>query len=380
MTTQQQPDEPAIAEETTRRRRLPEGPRRAAAAAAALIAAVVLGVWLYQRFTHVSTDDARIASDMIEVSSKVSGWLETFDATQGQHLDKGDIVAVIDHREAKLKLDELKSNLAAVDATYRRNQAELAMVKRQTGSLVDVAKSQLSAAKAGLEAARSDLVFRGNQWQRAQSLREGKTISEQDWENARALYQKSQQAFVQSKAEVASATAKVIEAEADRDRLAVLRQELIRTGHQRDSLASEVGRQQLDLDDHRVVAPQRGIIDKTFVNAGEFVSPGQRLLLMHDPNDIWVDANIKETKIRHVHLGQSATITVDAWPDETFAGKVIRIGDSATSEFALLPSANPSGNFTKVTQRLPIRIAVEQRDGKLKPGMMVEVAIDVRSD
>ena len=106
--------------------------------------------------------------------------------------------------------------------------------------------------------------------------------------------------------------------------------------------------------------------------------PGQRIALIHNPDEVWVKANIKETEIRHLALGQSVDITVDAYPGEAFAGEIVRIGNAATSQFALLPNTNPSGNFTKVTQRLPVKISVSQQGEKLKPGMMVEVAIDIR--
>jgi len=99
---------------------------------------------------------------------------------------------------------------------------------------------------------------------------------------------------------------------------------------------------------------------------------------VHDPKKVWIDANVKETDIRRVKIGQKADITVDAYPDRKFEGKVIAIGNAATSEFALLPTPNPSGNFTKITQRLRVRVAIEQDQKLLRPGMMVEVFIDVR--
>ncbi len=100
---------------------------------------------------------------------------------------------------------------------------------------------------------------------------------------------------------------------------------------------------------------------------------GQRLLMIHDPERVRVEANVKETDIRYFRPGKTVTITVDALPGRRFEGTVTRVGQAATSEFALLPNPNPSGNFTKITQRLPVRIAVRQAGGALKPGMMVEL-------
>ena len=120
-----------------------------------------------------------------------------------------------------------------------------------------------------------------------------------------------------------------------------------------------------------------GVVSRTFIDKGEFVRPGQRLMLIHDPNNIWVEANIKETELRHLEVGMPVTLSVDAFPDHAFEGMVERIGQAATSEFALLPNPNPSGNFTKVTQRVPIRISVAQEDTMLRPGMLVVVEIDI---
>ena len=100
--------------------------------------------------------------------------------------------------------------------------------------------------------------------------------------------------------------------------------------------------------------------------------------MLHDPSNIWIEANVRETEIRRLVVGQTVDIEVDAYPDRPFAGRLVRVGHATTSEFALLPSPNPSGNFTKITQRLTVKIAVEQQAGLLKPGMMVEAYINVR--
>ena len=139
--------------------------------------------------------------------------------------------------------------------------------------------------------------------------------------------------------------------------------------------SAKIRRQRLDLEDRTIKSPIAGVVDRTFVETGEYVTPGQRLMLVHDPKRIWIEANIKETHVRRLKVGQEVTVEVDAYPDESFTGRVERIGNTATSAFALLPSPNPSGNFTKITQRLPVRIAIEQREGRLRPGMMVEVNI-----
>ncbi len=334
--------------------------------------------WAQQRFIHVYTDDARIAADMIELSSKASGWIVDILVSSGDRLKAGDTVANIDKRTLELKVKELGTRLAAMDADYEAQQVQMQMVETQTGSALDDARSQLAVTAATLSAARSELEFRTSEWERAQTLRKRNIISQHDLEADKALFNKAQQGKEAATASAASAQAKLVETQAAQSRLRVLGGGLLKIKHQREGLALQLEQLNVQLRDLEIHSPRDGIVDKIFVDAGEFVQPGRRLLLMHDPYQVWVSANIKETEIRHIKLGQAVAIKVDAYPDEKFSGEVAKIGHAATSQFSLLPSTNPSGNFTKVTQRIPIKIAVNQKQDLLKPGMMVEVAVDVR--
>ncbi|MCB1744831.1 MAG: HlyD family secretion protein, partial [Gammaproteobacteria bacterium] len=178
-------------------------------------------------------------------------------------------------------------------------------------------------------------------------------------------------------AEREESLARLEDARAERARLTVLDREIEGLAHRRAELLGRIEQQKLDLADRVIRSPGAVVVDRLFVEAGEFVSPGQRIALVHDPEQVWVEANIKETQIRRLRLGLQVEVTVDAFPDEAFVGRVDNIGSSTTGSFALLPTPNPSGNFTKITPRLPVRIAVEQREQRLRPGMMVEVRIDV---
>jgi membrane fusion protein (multidrug efflux system) len=193
---------------------------------------------------------------------------------------------------------------------------------------------------------------------------------------------------------------KLLEAEADRARLNVLDSEIAKLKYEEGWLRAQWQQQKLDLSDRSIRAPVNAVVDKTFVEIGEYVTPGQRLALVHDPETVWIEANVKETEVRKLRIGQEVDVAVDAYPgegsidkllgvvgieshdtgsaDHDFIGHIIAIGNSTTAEFALLPSPNPSGNFTKITQRLPVRIAINQKARKLRPGMMVEINIDIR--
>jgi membrane fusion protein (multidrug efflux system) len=134
----------------------------------------------------------------------------------------------------------------------------------------------------------------------------------------------------------------------------------------------------LRLAETTITSPIDGVVSQTIADAGERVQPGQPIVVVNDPRDVWISANIEETHIRKVRDGQPVTITVDAYPHQTFSGKVTQLGAATRSEFALIPAGSASAHFIKVTQRIPVRIAVENPDGLLKPGMMVEVGIRVQ--
>ena len=333
--------------------------------------------WLQQRATHVYSDDARIASDMIEVSAKLAGEVIQFPVREGDTLAAGDLIAQIDDREARLVLAELNAELNGRKALYKKVEAQVLRVDQQTGGHLQSQQSQLQRALAELASAKSDLEFRQSEWQRSQSLLEKNIIPRQAWENSRNAVQQAQQHLQGAEAQVASARAGVVEAEAGQTELAVLAQELRAVSYDTERNTAQIARQQVVVENLHITAPTEGIVDQVFVDRGEYVVPGQRLALMHDPARVWVDANIKETEVRHLNKGNTVAISVDAYPDKDFHGEITRIGDTATSQFSLLPSTNPSGNFTKVTQRIQIEISIEQEKEWLRPGMMVEVAIEI---
>ncbi|MEC8919303.1 MAG: efflux RND transporter periplasmic adaptor subunit, partial [Pseudomonadota bacterium] len=158
----------------------------------------------------------------------------------------------------------------------------------------------------------------------------------------------------------------------------VMRQQVQIARQELAEAQAKLEQEQLRIADLQIDSPIDGVINKTLIDQGEYVSAGQPILMMHDPSKLWVEANIKETDIGALRVGQSVSITVDAFPDQAFSGHVAVIGRAATSQFALLPDPNPSGNFTKITQRIPVRIRFDDGPTDLiGPGMMVGVDIDI---
>ena len=347
-----------------------------------LIVAVVLGVALLaaayevrERTLYLHEEDARIMADMVTVSSRVAGWITERPVVEGQAVDAGTVLARIDQRDAEQALAELTAQRDAVLADKARLAADTGLARGQTDSRLQSARAELESARVTVSSLEPQLRLAQSDFARSKRLFEQKMASQAARDQSETQLQRIEREHRIATANLQSAAAKVKEAEAERARLEVLAAQMTVLEKRAAEIDAKIRRQRLDLEDRVVRSPLKGVIDRTFVEPGEYVGPGQRLLLMHDPGVVWIEANIKETQLRRLAVGQKVMVHVDAFPDEELEGRVERIGNAATSTFALLPTPNPSGNFTKITQRVPVRIAIAQRAERLRPGMMVEVRI-----
>ena len=348
-----------------------------------LAAAVVLmiwgGRWLYHRYTHVYTDDARIDGEVVTISSRAAGWLTEMDVIEGDRVTKGQVLARVDARDSLLQREVLMSKLASIESQMAVVHAQTGQVDQETLGKVQSDTNRLVAAEA--EVASLDVALKQAQYdyERARELTAQKWLSQQAMERARTTVQQTQEQHRKAVAEVAAARGMLSVAGGSRRQLQVLASQIEVLARQANEIRAEVKRRDVDIADRTIASPGDGRVVMTFVRKGEHVSVGQRILMFHDPKQIWVEANIKETDVGLLEPGMKAHVRVDAYRDRDFGGTVHRIGQAATSKFALLPDPNPSGNFTKITQRLPVRILLDETDVRLRPGMMVEVDIAVRN-
>jgi membrane fusion protein (multidrug efflux system) len=250
-----------------------------------------------------------------------------------------------------------------------------------TGSRISSRNSELVAAEAKRASLRAELSLANQDLARVEKLYRSKVISRARLDSARAAVGRLKSDVAEAEAQMQRARGAIAESEAERGEVGMITQEIAMLRHSATALKAELEQKRVEIQEHTLVAPIDGVIDRLFIEQGEYVREGQRLLMMHNPKDVWVEANIKETEIRNLKLGQVANISVDAFPDHAFEGSVARVGTATTAKFALLPTPNPSGNFTKITQRVPVRINLNKTEAGeflLSPGMMVEVEIDIR--
>jgi membrane fusion protein (multidrug efflux system) len=353
-------------------------PRFLAIALGLLLAVAYGGYEAYLRFTHIYEYDARATADIVTISSRADGWVVDMPALEGVRVKAGDVVVRIDDRIAKLKIDSFKAQIEGVRAERTRLKAERTFGREQVDTSIKTRTSGVTVRDKAREAMQSDLDFAKIELERAKRLIATRVINERQLQTAQTAVTKLEVQILQMDAEYQQAEGSLDEARAGEERLKVIDAQIEALTHQVANLAAQMYQQQVDVEDRTIKSPVPAVIDRTFVLPGEYVASGQRILMLHNPEEVWVEANIKETQVGQVRLGQPVNVTVDAYPGVKFTGKVTRIGSATTARFALLPTPNPSGNFTKITQRVPVKIDIVNPPKPLKPGMMVEVEIDVR--
>lgn len=336
----------------------------------AVVILVWLGFWLYHRLTHVSSSDAQVASHVITVSSRLDGRVTDFDLIKGDKLAQGDTVAKLYSKPAKLKLDEINAEIEHIKTQLGLATQQISGGVQSAKAMLDADQAAAHAAKVRMEKAHSNYVRAENLYKSHSGTEKQRDIYRYDYESARAEYKKAKSQIKMDKVSVANAKTGLLSGGQ------ITNPNVLKT--KLKIAKAKRAHQQNTIHDLAVRSKIGGVVDQTFIDADEYVSAGQPILMMHNPNDVWISAKIKETEISYLAAGQPVDIHVDAYPDTTYKGHIKVIGTAATNQFALLPDPNPSGNFTKITQRIPVRIAIDHGPkSKLAPGMMVEVDIGV---
>jgi len=330
--------------------------------AAALTTAGYFGSewWTTGRFV-VSTDDAYVGADTTTLATKISGYVAAVAVDDNQQVHAGDVIATIDDGDYRLAADAARDKVATQSATIDRIAKQVTAQQ----AAVDQAKAQLASAQAGATRMQLELA-------RQQNLASTQFASRQTLEQAQANRDQAVAAVDSAQAALASAAANV-------DVLKGQQQEAARALNELNTALAKAER---DLSFAVIRAPFDGVVGNRAVRMGDYVQPGQRLASLVPLDGVYVDANFKETQLARLRPGETATITVDALPDRKITGTVVSIAPASGSMFSLLPPDNATGNFTKIVQRLPVRLEVPAdvaREGVLRPGMSVVVGIDTKS-
>ena len=323
------------------------------------LAATAYGVhWFLVGRFHVSTDDAYVRTNNTVLGARVSGHIAAIVPRDNALVHAGDAVFKIDDGDYRIAVDAARTRIATQQATIERLGRQVVAQE----SAAEQAKAQLASAEAGLKRA-------GLDYDRQQQLSEKGYAS-------RATYEVSEASRDQGMAAVKSARAAVDAAESN---VEVAKAQQAEARAQLMELQTTLAKAERDLAFTSVRAPVDGTFSNRMVNTGDFIAVGQRLGNVVPLDDVFIDANFKETQLKRIRPGQPVTISVDAYGHRKFAGVVESISPAAGSVFTLLPPDNATGNFTKIVQRLPVRIRVPKdvaRQNLLRAGMSVYATVD----
>lgn len=318
------------------------------------------GWWTDGRFL-VSTDDAYVGADMAVLSPKVTGYVQSVPVADNQPVKAGDPIVVIDPGDYELALRSAEARIETQNATVERIRAQRAAAVEQ----VSEAEANRTVAQAAVDQSALDL-------SRADALvRSGA--------GAQAPLDQARSAKAEADARLAGAEASLAAADAN---VAVLDAQIKEAQSALPGLAVARDQARRDLDFTTLRAPYDGVVGNMSVQPGDLVSPSRRLAAVVPLDAVYVDANFKETQLHEIAIGEAVRIEVDALPGTEVRGTVVSLAPASGSVFSLLPADNATGNFTKIVQRVPVRIAIDPSDehaGQLRPGLSVTVAVDTRT-
>ncbi len=316
--------------------------------------------WTTGRF-QVSTDDAYVQADNTTIAPKVSGYLAEVLVGDNETVTAGQVLARIDDRDYKVALDQAKADVGAAEAAIASKQAA-----------IDAQQSVIEAAGATVQVDEAGATFADQENKRYTDLATTGFGSVQNAQQAASRTAASRAAILRDKAAL----------DASIKQLALLKAELAQA--QAVLAHSEAVRSQaeLNLGYASIVSPVDGIVGNRTLRVGQYVQAGTQLMSVVPSADAYVVANFKETQLTDVHRGQPVEIEVDMFPGRTYHGHVDSLAPASGQEFALLPPDNATGNFTKVVQRIPVKILLDRdsaNSGDLRPGMSVTPSIDTKT-
>ncbi len=341
-----------------------------------LAALLVSGRWLVWRLGHVVTNAAFIKADITQVAPELPARILAIDVVEGQRVEAGQILMRLDSRVFD---DQEKMAAAAVghlEAKVERYKAKHERARREVPALIEAARQALLAAEEQERRARSQEEFLAKQKARFAALLDEQAVGKARYEEVEAGWRAAHAAAAAAAAKVGAARAKLREAQAARARIAeaaaAWKEALAGVSEARQGLA--LARVQQAKAEIR--APVAGVIARLFPKPGDLATPGRPVVAIYDPETIYVEARFEETKLRHLRPGQRVVLTIDAFPSETLYGTIRLIHRAAAGEFALIPRDVTAGEFTKLTQRVPVEIELEDAAKALPliPGYSVEVA------
>lgn len=381
-----------------------------------LVLVVATGAWLYATSGRESTDDAQVDAHVTPIASRVGGTVHAVPIVDNQEVEQGVVLVEIDRRDYEVALDRARAELAdaeAAAAAARVNvpitsttasggvstaqggvqQAEASVAEAEQG--VETARARLTTAQARVREADANAVRTARDVERLQGLLAKDEISQQQFDTARSAadaahasadasrslvaeaelgIRAAESRLMQARAGATQAAAQLRTAQTAPEQVAAMRARANAADARVKQMQAMVQQAELNLEYATVKAPVKGVVSKKSVEPGQVIQPGQPLMTLIPLEQVWVTANFKETQLRDMRPGQRVSIDVDAYGGREFTGKVESVAAATGARFSLIPPDNATGNFVKVVQRVPVRIAL---DGKQDPEQLLRPGLSV---
>jgi membrane fusion protein (multidrug efflux system) len=328
------------------------------------LALIAIGGWYWWtdwRFLQ-STDDAYIDSDVSVISPKISGYIKEVRVSNNERVKAGQVLFVIDDGDYAARVAQAAAAVASEQATVATY-----------GDRITLQQAMIEQAKAEVQSAEADLTRMQADYRRYQALVTSDFASRQRFEQARDDDAKAAAALLKSRAALV----------ATQDQLNVLHSQRREEEAKLQQARATLQLAQNDLSHTVIRAPVAGVAGNRAGQIGQYVQPGTQLLSLVPLPQVYVTANFKETQLTWMRPGEPAKVAVDAYPGQTLQGRVASFAPASGAEFSLLPPDNATGNFTKIVQRVPVRIALPATGPLirlLRPGLSVEVTVDTRAE
>ncbi|MRX07204.1 HlyD family efflux transporter periplasmic adaptor subunit [Pseudoduganella sp. FT25W] len=343
-------------------------PNRRVLVIAAIVALVAIGVggrmW-YRSHYYVETDNAYVAGHVTPVSSRISGVVTKLLIEDNQLVKEGDVIAELDPFDQGVRVEQIQAQIASAKQQVVQADAQIVQVQAQaSAAAAQVAQSQAQLVRANQDAERFGQLYNSQM----------KAVSKSELDAA-----------------VAARASAVADVAARKDSTAAAKAQIESAKSARDVAQAQVAVLQVQLKDaqqqlayNKILAPVTGRIGKRTIEVGQRVQPGQQLTAIVQEN-VWLTANFKETQLAELKPGQEVKVSVDALPGRELIGKVDSFSPASGAQFALLPADNATGNFTKIVQRVPVKVTFKPEDvkalsGRLVPGMSAIAEVSLKSD
>ena len=357
--------------------------RKKALSLVALLFAIVLVLFLIWKFVFnntVTTDNAYVGAETASITSMVTGQVAEVFTSDTKQIKKGDLLVQIDPRDAEITVAQAQAELLKAQRQFKQTQANSSSLSSQiyvSSDAIQSATAQVAKAKADLAKAQDDYNRRVQLSSSGAISKEELSTSKASVNTAKAVLDVAQAGLAQAKSSQKAAQSNLEANEA-----------LIRGANEQstpDVLVAQAKLKQalLDLERTQIKAPLDGVVTRRNIQVGQRVSPGTSLMMIVPENQLYVDANFKESQLEKVRAGQKVTLTSDLYGDSVeYTGTIVGFSGGTGAAFALIPAQNATGNWIKVVQRLPVRIQLDPKELEKHPlrvGLSMEAKVDLKS-